>query len=589
MKKIQIILLTVLGMGIFSSCLKKNLLDPVINTNLNEASVFADSARTMDYLIGGIYTDLGINNYFRRYSSNGLAECADESSFKLFGGTQNSVMVILGTLNPDATGPYEVAYNSSYDNIRRVNIFLKNLPNTPLSGELKVRVKAEARFLRAWFYAQLLMHFGGMPIVGDTIYAPTQRIIHERATIEQMVQYIVSELDAARPDLPDPVSERSEDYGRANQGFCMALKAKILLYAASPLMNGGNAQYPPKGDPAAKYVSAPVYRPERWQAAETALSALINTGWYSLVVDNSKPGLGFYKLFITRKNSEYIIAAMTDKNRSMERQVMPPSRNGNSNSLPVHNLVKDFGTNEGKSIDDPTSGYNPENPFVNRDPRFGYTFIYNGAPWLNRVTNKKDAPVWTYYNAPSDGYNTALFHTGYFFRKMCHESADGTGGTNPERVLPLIRYADILLMHAEAVNESQAAGENSPAPQLAYTRLMEIRERAGIRPGNPVLYGLKAGMTKAEMRKAIQLERRVELAYEDARFFDVRRWMIAMETQNVTLTALKMTPTGSSTYKYEVVPITYNARHNFRLPMHYFPLPMVETGRNTAMLQNPGY
>ncbi|ASZ13994.1 RagB/SusD family nutrient uptake outer membrane protein [Chitinophaga pendula] len=563
---------------LFTACLKKDLLDATQTTNLNEESVFSDSARTHRFLLQ-IYNEMGANSYVRRYGSNSIAECSDESTSKLFGGTQSYVIVMLGTLSASMTGPYNAVYVNGYNNIRRVNVFLKNLPRTPLSAEMKTRLKGEVRFLRAWYYWQLLQHFGGVPIIRDSIYTNSDDIRSPRATIAQSVQYLTQELDEARQDLPSPLEQRSEDYGFATKGMCMALKSRLLLYAASPLFNGGAV-----GSASAAvrpYISYPTADPSRWQLALQAAEEVINSGYYQLVEDNSKPGYGFYKLFITRFNPEYILADMRPANRDMERHFLPASRNGVNNACPSLNMAKLFGTISGKPIMDPTSGYDPKKPFEKRDPRFDYTFINNGSLWRTRSSSTA-TPVWTYVGAPTDGIDASLVFTGMYFRKFCSEAATGDGGSTSERCLPLLRYAEILLNYAEAANETGNING-------AYDKLKMIRKRAGILPGADELYGLRSGMTQAEMRTVIQLERAVELCYEDQRYFDVRRWKIAPQTMNVTMMRLRITKNADGSFSYQEVPVEKNPNHIFRDNHYFFPLPMNEIMKNPNLVQNPGY
>lgn len=143
----------------------------------------------------------------------------------------------------------------------------------------------------------------------------------------------------------------------------------------------------------------------------------------------------------------------------------------------------------------------------------------------------------------------------------------------------MIRYAEILLNYAEAINE---AGH----PELAYAKLKEIRQRAGITKGADDMYGLKPGMTKEEMRLVVQNERRIELAYEEHRFWDVRRWKIAMAVNNGYNKCMKIvTRSGVSTYTI----INSIRQHNFRPEMYLFPIMQSEISKMPAMIQNPGW
>jgi hypothetical protein len=233
----------------------------------------------------------------------------------------------------------------------------------------------------------------------------------------------------------------------------------------------------------------------------------------------------------------------------------------------------------GKAITDPTSGYDPNNPYVNRDPRFRYSIIYNGAKFA--LNGSTQADVFTYVGAPTDGFIDPFpsYTTGYYSRKMCDSSSTST---NPNRAWPLIRYAEILLNYAEAINET---GQTA----LAYPKLAELRKRAGIDSGANKLYGMKPNMTVEEMRTFIQNERRIELMNEDHRWNDIRRWKIAVTlftANNGFNQKMRITKTGS-TYTYSVVPSHF--QHKFRPEMYLMPIPYDEIVKMPALVQNPGW
>lgn len=581
MKKIFFIA-SIATAAILASCEKKDLLDVKPNTDLNAATTFADSARTIDFLFG-MYSEISFAFGYRRYTyasniSASTAEGSDEGVHRLSGATQPFVYLFNGTMNSQQTAPYEYMWWKPWTNIRRANVFLANVDNAPISAALKKQTKAETRFLRAWYYSILLKNFGGIPLIGDKVFEASDEINMPRNSYEDCVNYIVSELDAAAADLP--VAHLSQNYGRITKGACLALKSRILLYAASPLFNGGSVGTTEEQKKVTAYLN---YDPQRWQKAFDAAKAVIDMNQYSLYEDNTTaPGYGFSRVFLMRVNSEYILPGMLPPNKTMESFALPASRGANpTQAAPSQNLAEAFGMRNGLPITDPASGFNPQNPFVNRDPRFNYTFIYNGTLWYSTSTGTKIA-VNTYNGAPSDGYGTVAWATGYYWRKMMDDNTAANGGPNTDRTLPLIRYAEILLNYAEAANE---IGNTA----IAYDQLKLIRRRAGILPGTDGLYGLKSGMTQAEMRAVLQNERMVELAYEDHRYWDVRRWKIAPATMNVTMKAMKITKNANNTYTYEIVPVNVNATHVFRDANYFFPIMQSELSKNPNLIQNPGY
>ncbi|MDI3318378.1 RagB/SusD family nutrient uptake outer membrane protein [Pinibacter soli] len=580
MKKIYFaIIIGLITAGMFS-CAKVDILDPKTTTDLTKETVFADSARTMDFL-AGVYAQVHYTFSWRRWNSDsGLGESGDEANGSYAGPTINYVIISTASLSPLTPGPYSNAWYTGWSSIRAANVFLANVDKSPISDELKKRTKAEARCLRAWYYSVLIKNFGGVPLIGDRIFEATDDFNIPRDSYEDCVNYINSELDEVSNDLPLAYAQAA-DYGRVTKGVCKGIKSRVLLYAASPLFNGGNIGQTPAQR---KLVGYENYDESRWQKAADAAKDVMNLGIYSLYEDNkTAPGYGFSKVFLMRKNSEFVFTGTQGLNKVLETNFAPRSRStfaGTPRAVPSQNLAEAFGMSNGKALTDPASGFDSTNPFINRDPRFGYTFIYNGTPWYLGSTGNKQ-PVYTYNGAPTDGFGVIPYSTGYFWRKMMDDNTSGTAGGNTERCIPLIRYAEILMNYAEAKNE---LGDVN----AAYDQLKLIRKRAGIIEGADGMYGLKAGMTKEQMRACIQNEKMVEFAWEDHRYFDVRRWKTAMENQNITLMALKIDKVGAG-YKYSKVPVAFYAQHVFMERNYFFPILQAEISKSPALLQNPGY
>ncbi|TZF82843.1 RagB/SusD family nutrient uptake outer membrane protein [Pedobacter sp. BS3] len=574
---------TVVVVGMIAACKSgEDFLDKTETTNLNEESVFADSARTMQFLTR-IYSDIGFSVNPKRFgSSNGVYSICDEAEMAAVGGDQWNIRFQTGNIS--ALQIPDDAWSTTYADIRRANVLLLHLPSTPLSSALKARVEGEARFLRAWYYFIMLKHYGGIPLVGDNVYGPTDEIPGKRNTFEECVNYIESECRAAADLLP-PV-RIGLDYGRITKGACLALRSRLLLYAASPLFNGRTNQ----PENLAGVLGYPTYDRQRWVKAADAAQDVISLGQYSLYEETSPAGHGFQKVFTLRVNSEYILQAMEGSNRTLESIWDPPSRTGTNGAFPYQEMVDAFGTINGKPItEDVKSGSNPTgydaaNPYVNRDPRLSYSILYNEGLRLN--TSKTITPVYTYVGSGVDAYTTqngSQTKTGYYIRKMLDENTIKSSSASPttQRCLPLIRYAEILLNKAEALNEA-----NDVPPQEVYDLLVQIRKRAGINPGTDNLYGLTAGMSQEAMRTVIQNERRVELAYEEHRYWDVRRWKIAENVSNKPLHGMKITKTGS-TYTYELVNVRTPV---FEAPKWYlWPIPQDEINKSPDLQQNPGW
>ncbi len=576
MKKSKLLLI---GMAIslfLFSCKKDSFLNQTQSTDLDENVVFADSTYTMDFL-SGIYADIGFSTAPKRFGGGGLDASTDEAEGASSGAINTYIQFATGTVNPSIIT--NDAWSVPYSNIRRVNILLKNLPNTKLGNKIKARVKAEARFLRAYYYFILLEHYGGVPLMGDSVYKAADSIPSIRNTFQECVDYIENEAQVAAEDLP--WIQNGDEYGRINKAACIGLKARLLLYAASPLYNGGGMA---AGEPLRSIVSYPSFDKERWKKAQDAAIEIINNGSYTLFMDNStEPGYGFYRVFQLRKSSELILARMQGSNRDLESIWNPPTHGvTNPGAYPYLELVNAFGMRNGLPIDDPASGYNPQNPYANRDPRFANTvtrdqsLVYH-TPELARI------PVSIYIdktnpNNFTSGQN-AIYKgtpTGYYTYKMLGREvvANWFNVTTP-RCFPIIRYAEVLLNFAEARNEYLSAPD-----QEVFNAVEKIRQRAGLST-----FQLPRNLTQIQMRDVIKNERQKELAFEGHRFFDVRRWKIAEQTDNRLMHGTEPVKTSSGTV-YNTIEVR---KHNFNQRMYLWPIPQSEIAKSTMLLQNPGY
>ncbi len=563
------------------SCKKGSFLDQTVTTSLNESTTFSDSVNAAAFL-NNIYTNVGFAADPRRFSGGGYAAGLDASSYEAEGPNSSStngfIQFATGTVNANIVP--DDAWRVPYANIRSVNQFLKHLPTIPFNAVLKMQTKAEARFLRAWYYAMMLQHYGGVPLIGDTIYTASDVIPAKRNSYRACVNYIVSECDAAAQDLP--AAQTGSLYGRISKGACLALKARVLLFAASPLFNdGGQAKGMAGLD---SIVAYPDINLNRWRLAADAARAVIGLNAYSLYYDSTSVsgqlGYGFQRMFTLRYNSEFIFSRMMGDNKYLEGLWDAPSRGGSGGPFPYQEMVSAFPMQNGKEITDPTSGYDPANPYKNRDPRLNYSILHDSS--LRKVfAANQPAPLALYINTaanpPAPASGDAVYKgtpTGYYIFKMVDPGVINNDLANSTRVLPLIRYAEVALNFAEATNEA-----DGPTAEV-YQAVESIRRRAGLRP-----YQLTTGLTKDQMRLAIRRERRVELAYEGHRFFDVRRWLIAEQTENLQMHGLEVDRAGTQvTYKVFDV-----RKHNFVKAMYLWPLPLTEISKSPELLQNPLY
>lgn len=454
-------------------------------------------------------------------------------------------------------------WSSWYQGIRRTSLFIQNIDRVPLKGKLSngtplIRVwKAEAKFIRALFYFELVKRYAGVPLLLNKVYQLDDNIELPRNSFEECISFIVSECDAIQDSLRiDPID--LQNYGRPTKGAALALKSRALLYAASPLYNGSNvdAQNPVTG-----YLD---FSANRWKLAEEAAKAVMDMGKFYL--DPS-----FKDVFITR-NNERIFSKQGGNNTSFENNNGPVGYSigvNNGRTSPTKELVDVFGMTNGLDISESGSGYNDNSPYENRDSRFYATIFYNGAPWLNRLVQTYEG------GADKPGGTKQQTKTSFYLRKFMGNFEHINNYSNVNHDFILFRYAEILLNYAEARNE------NLNAPDIAvYQAVEQIRERAGLNP-----FVLPTGLTKEQMRDVIRKERRKELAFEEHRFYDVRRWKIAEQEFNKQLHGMVIYQTGTGTIKQEI-PVL---KMNFTSRMYLAPIPFNEVIRNPNMKQNPGW
>jgi starch-binding outer membrane protein, SusD/RagB family len=371
----------------------------------------------------------------------------------------------------------------------------------------------------------------------------------------------------------DPLS--TSDFGRASKGCAVALKCRVLLYAASPLFNGGGIETDPVKRALTGY---PVADPARWQKVVDAAVEFNALGTYFKLVTSGTP-TAFTSVFINKMNSEIIFAKQSGNNSNLELLQSPVGYiSSNSRSLgltsPTQNFVDAFPMLNGMAINEAGSGYSASAPYTNRDPRLAGTVFYNGLQWLNR-------PIQTYQGGLDKPDNPSVApiqtRTGYYLRKFLGNFATGTAYSSQSHNFPIFRYAEIILNYAEALNELNQV-EN------AVTQIKLLRARAGITAGANTRYGIKTGITQSEMRDLIRNERRIELAYEEHRFWDIRRWKIADQVMTTPLTGMRIT--NGTTLTYDIIVVSNPVFPN---RLYHMPIPYDETLKNSKLIQNEGW
>lgn len=516
----------------------------------------------------GVYSVL--KNGHNRVGGDYLDAAGDDAISSASGPSNIATILSTASYNSYTIPSDENLFGTYYAGIRQANEFINNIEVVPVLAKyngysMKYVWKSEARFLRAMFYFELIKRYGGVPLMGNHVYTISDDISLPRNSFDDCVKYIVSECDAIKDSLlVYPISDPNADSHRPTKGSAMALKARVLLYAASPLFNGGNI------DAANNLTGYTSFDATRWAAAAAAAKDVMDLGTYSLLPN-------FKEVFLTQNNPEILFMRQGGNNTNVETSNGPvgfTAATGKGQTSPTQELVNAFPMANGLPIGDAASGYDSNNPYNNRDPRLTYTIMYNGAQWLN-------TQIQTFEGGQSKP-NGSLQQTktGYYMRKFMGNFENTNAYSSHSTDWLIMRYADLVLGYAEALNESEG-----PTTDV-YNALISIRKRAGIEAGAGNRYGLTAGMTKEQMRTVIQNERRVELAFEESRYWDIRRWKLAETTMNQQRTGVSIAKVGS-TLNYNPINVLTT---RFDAPkMYLYPIPYDEVQKNPNMKQNPGW
>jgi hypothetical protein len=464
-----------------------------------------------------------------------------------------SWLIQQGALAPNNTGIAGTLWARSYRGIRECNYALSIIDEVDIEDDRREILRAELKFIRAYRYHDLIRNYGKVVLMGDRVSNLdddfTSPGFYEKSEISECINYAVNQLDEAAAALP--VNNSSEwPLGRATKGAALALKARLLLYAASPLYNVGT-----------------------WKDAADAAKAVMDMTKYQLYGD-------YGSLFLDENSNETIferLYAAGSNHVCMEIANGPNGYSGWAGNVPLQNLIDDYEVLVDPQTAVPFDTTNPEhvnNPYENRDPRFYATILYNGAEYRGRQV-ETFLPGGQDSKDGIDNWNTSF--SGYYLRKFIDETLPivnpwDVAGTQPWIYM---RYAEILLNFAEARNE-----DTGPDTEV-YAAINAIRDRAGM----PDLPG---GLTKDEMRKKIWNERRIELAFEEHRFYDVRRWQIAMEIENEPAYGMRINKIDDTTFTYERI-IALDGRR-FEIQHYWLPIPLDEIQSSGGLLeQNPNY
>ena len=540
-----------------SSC--NGFLDREEDSFIDKTATFDSYNRTKQYLTYA-YTLLpdGLNRFSREAM---LASATDDAEFAI----ESAEIQQFNNGSWNALNNPDDVWNRYFSGISKCCTLLENTNHVNLdisrldpdkqveyANSLKdIRMwRAEARFLRAYFHFELLKRYGPIPIVTSTLSINGNYENTPRPTMKEVVDFIAKECDIAADTLElTPWRNVNDAFGRATKGAALALKSRLLLYAASPLyVDFGDTNEANKPTDVAL-----------WKSAADAAKAVIDLNQYEMASS-------YADLFKNDfQNKEYIFVRRYAANSDFEKSNFPVSFGGKGGTNPSQNLVDDYEMLDGTPFDwnDPAKA---AQPFENRDARLGATILMNMAPF-------KGKKVATYPEGADASPNPNATKTGYYLRKFLNEDVNiQTGGSSSGHVVPLFRLAEIYLNYAEALNECDPTN-----PDIALY-LNKVRNRASL----PNV----SALSQEQMRAVIQHERRVELAFEEHRSWDVRRWKIASSTLGAPLMGVQIErkPLGGYTY----MPVKVEQRV-FQPKMYWYPIPQSEVLKLKQWKQNNGW
>ncbi len=516
------------------------------------------NTRPFRYMVGQIsdegrpsLTYLGATNGF----TNGVAFTVDQTPFQLWSyGTIRQINDIIEKIN----SLYILPPDASPDRMAQRNSLL---------GQVK--------FFRAYRYWRMVQVYGGVPIVDKILDENAPELYAPRNTQEECFQFIIKDLEEAAELLPLQPAQR----GMITKGAALGLLSRVLINRASPMYNpANNTQY--------------------WKDASDASKALLDLGFYSLGTTTD-----FGQWYFNKDSRETIwqvefVLGKREHGFDAANHSWFQLQGDGVNICPTQELAEAFPMKNGRAITDPSSGFDPEDPYKNRDPRMKATLIANGDDHFG------DRPIYTYISQGEDVPGNYLYNpnqlngfystgTGYYLRKGMDsrllETKNYFYGVGSYSNWIEMRLAEIMLNYAEAENELG----NTVA---AYEILRQLRNRAGIDAGGDGNYGVPQALSTNDMRTLLQNERFIELAFENKRYWDLKRWKLAetvlsRPTHCISIQKKANTPptANGSDYTYNVVV----SQHDLSFPpvflekFYFLPLPKAQLQLNPNLEQNP--
>ena len=567
----------------------------------------------------------------------------NETSFRLAKGMQNSASPYLNYWEGGRGAPH-----SLFNALRDCNIFLENLVEVPgLEEDERLKWLDEVKVLKAFYHFWLMQMYGPIPIIDQNIPvgASPEEANVKRESIDDVVSYLVQILDEVieAENLPGLINYIYTDMGRITMPIAKALKAKILVLAASPVFNG-NTDLSELTDNLGNKLVSQVYDPQKWVYARDALFEAIESahlnGHQLYEFNQQIPIIGGINEEITRElslraaitepfNTEIVWAFSPEWTGDLQMWCQPRWTADHSalfgytkkSHAPTLNMVETFYTNNGVPIDEdltwdygtrydviqtPLFDSNNENfhefyieddyytakLHTYREPRFYSSIGFDGGKWFSLETeNINFIPHLNAKAGAASGKQGFEIYsiTGFFAKKLVHYEniISLQGSTIKGYSFPIIRLSDLYLMYSEALNETKAAPDAE-----VYEYIQRVRTRAGLDAGGDILntwqmYSTNPSkpMTKDGMRKIIHQERMIELALEGHRYWDLKRWKLATEYFNKPIQGWNIFKSDVDGF-YEVENIFYR---NFSTKDYLWPISQNELLKNPNLIQNPGW
>lgn len=490
-----------------------------------------------------------------------------------------------------------------YERIRLINQAIQDVTTGSLEQEVIDNIMGQALFMRAYAYFDMVKHHGGVPYLTKPLDRYEDDLFLSRNSTAECFDMIIKDLDEAIAKLPERIEPSSDDYGRIDGSFALAFKAKVLLYKASPQFNPSNP-----------WDNA--YWQEAYQVNKQAYDELSARG-FALHPDYST-------IALDEGNNEVIFSVINsypDKVAAWDHGVRPGSESrGPASAVPTWEFVKEFPMKDGKLYNDPTGAYYMSDEaflqhyWENRDPRFNQSVVWNGKPYeVSGKTGKRQYTALGVAHELDDfGVNPAAEtnstnlnrYSGFFILKNSLLDLKQEEVQQYDVDYVLMRFAEVMLNYAEAANETGNSGQ-------ALEILKQIRERAGIEPGNDGNYGIDAG-SREEIREAIADERNIEFCFEGHRFWDLRRLRMLDRLDGLTkhgVEAIAVTGSGDDMpiseardradayelvegdFRYSLLQVPASGVKVTSLPEEYYFFPVQETviDRNPQIEQNSNW